>query len=1262
MTKHKSVIAVLLSVMIVFTFMPTMAFAAVDTPAKFNATMADGSAVQGGPFATYDEAFSRIDKGGTVTATEGVIANDISVVDGGLDNFKIDVTAATFTNGSKVKVNDTETYCLVETETGKFSFHKEHSWENPVVTPKTTDSSTAVVTVRCSNGHNYDVQEVPATSSTTSGGYVTYTATLTHPTTLTAAQKSISWKVAESEATDVYAVDTVDYRKDGENLALLDAEGKVQFFTSYKKNGTKVTNVDGTDATLVGEIVEKKAPTNDKATPTTTEYGYHNYDVKFKFPNNQYSSVVTVENVKDQAKAAPTKDGAEIQYLFKDANGNEFWGTYNANCTQDTEGFYAPFTFVTNYGTASAAQSDTETTGAVKFNLVIASDGNLTCRVKYTSTEDPSYAEYGEAAQTTLDTTGTAGVDATKVYDCGKKFYLYNNVTGTYKSGSNIKNYTFAVDNVTINSTHDYDKYETWAKVFTVDTSAGHDHTGTATAECKYCGETWNSNSYVIPKSTNHEFLKDSSGAEVVKTVAPTCKDYGFQYKICKVNDGGWISGKYTLVLDQATNKTYTFTKQSDFNVGTEASPVYGHPVLVAGSVKEKVAHDTVVVSSASVAWDSTAASVEAAKLTDDVYASATVGCRNCEQTLGTYVFHSLSFADAKKLAAYSGAQWKLDKDSENTVTLANGEKHIFGSVKVEPTEAADCSKFDTFTYTVQGMTLANGGAITKTVTSSVYSGPHTYTNKVVFSEDGKTADVLQICEKTGCLSQIDVKNNKKSQEKKAVVTATENTDGSTTYTATLEGFELKDNTKTIFDLTKAEIVVNEGKEVDLNNYDAAAIAKLVVVKINGSEISKDLYDVAIGTLKVGEVSVTVTAKAVSTGVASNGKKDGKFNCIKPAKFIDLKVRCDNKLYGSSDYKSTFTYDGTTHVVTAVAQDQKGDVKDATVKFYVVKGGSYTIVDENTTIIYDADGDKVDTTKVSFDLDKVEFTDAGTYLVLAKVTKEGYTDKYYIADTYIVNQIKVKKPIVVQAQYIKYGEQLVATTGDAELDKTIGLEVKDTTKLGVGEYLAKELIKTNGNYNVSIEGIGLYSTVYIEKRSAKVILKDVTKTYDGKELDPATLYTVDGALEGDDLNVLVNTYGDNKIAVEPGTYILVATANNANYTIEVVTATLKINKKAQKVKSITPSKKTYKASKKTGKLAKNKTFNLKAKTSGTSAAKVTFSKVSGNKKFTVTKAGKVTVKKGLKKGTYTLKVKATKAATKHYAKATKTKSIKIVVK
>ena len=59
---------------------------------------------------------------------------------------------------------------------------------------------------------------------------------------------------------------------------------------------------------------------------------------------------------------------------------------------------------------------------------------------------------------------------------------------------------------------------------------------------------------------------------------------------------------------------------------------------------------------------------------------------------------------------------------------------------------------------------------------------------------------------------------------------------------------------------------------------------------------------------------------------------------------------------------------------------------------------------------------------------------------------------------------------------------------------------------------------------------------------------------------------------------------------------------------------------------------------------------------------VTYKKTKGNKKITVAKNGKITVKKGLKKGTYKIKVKVTAAGNSNYNKATKTVTVTVRVK
>jgi hypothetical protein len=91
---------------------------------------------------------------------------------------------------------------------------------------------------------------------------------------------------------------------------------------------------------------------------------------------------------------------------------------------------------------------------------------------------------------------------------------------------------------------------------------------------------------------------------------------------------------------------------------------------------------------------------------------------------------------------------------------------------------------------------------------------------------------------------------------------------------------------------------------------------------------------------------------------------------------------------------------------------------------------------------------------------------------------------------------------------------------------------------------------------------------------------------------------------------------------------------------------------------------TVKANSLTASANKNSTFSAsKAFSVKKAKGAVTYSKKSGDKKITVAKNGKVTVRKGLKKGkTYSVSVNVTSAATAEYAKETKKVTLKIKIK
>jgi hypothetical protein len=121
----------------------------------------------------------------------------------------------------------------------------------------------------------------------------------------------------------------------------------------------------------------------------------------------------------------------------------------------------------------------------------------------------------------------------------------------------------------------------------------------------------------------------------------------------------------------------------------------------------------------------------------------------------------------------------------------------------------------------------------------------------------------------------------------------------------------------------------------------------------------------------------------------------------------------------------------------------------------------------------------------------------------------------------------------------------------------------------------------------------------------------------------------------------------------------------------IKTATAALNNAVAAAKKATPaakknasikikSKKNIKSFK--AKDVKKKAKTVKIKYSKTGDGKVSFKKTKGSKKLSVTKGGKIKVKKGTKKGTYKIKVKISTSATAGYNAASKTKQFVVKVK
>ena len=175
--------------------------------------------------------------------------------------------------------------------------------------------------------------------------------------------------------------------------------------------------------------------------------------------------------------------------------------------------------------------------------------------------------------------------------------------------------------------------------------------------------------------------------------------------------------------------------------------------------------------------------------------------------------------------------------------------------------------------------------------------------------------------------------------------------------------------------------------------------------------------------------------------------------------------------------------------------------------------------------------------------------------------------------------------------------------------------------------------------------------------NAKLTLSKTAFTYNAKVQKPTVTLTNGAVLkEGVDYTLQWSTASPKNA----GTYTVTVTGIGA-YT-GTAKATFVINKAANplSVKAKTVKVKFSKLKKKAQTLAVSKVVKFTKKGQGT----LTYAKSSGNKKITVNKkTGKVTIKKGLKKGTYKVKVKIKAKGNANYkASAFKTVTFKIKVK
>jgi hypothetical protein len=213
------------------------------------------------------------------------------------------------------------------------------------------------------------------------------------------------------------------------------------------------------------------------------------------------------------------------------------------------------------------------------------------------------------------------------------------------------------------------------------------------------------------------------------------------------------------------------------------------------------------------------------------------------------------------------------------------------------------------------------------------------------------------------------------------------------------------------------------------------------------------------------------------------------------------------------------------------------------------------------------------------------------------------------------------------------------------------------TPKNAGTYYVKATVAADANYKAAATSKAV--KLVINQAASKVTLSAKNVNYTGKAV------SMTGAKATGSTGKVTYTYysdkaGKKKISTpkNAGTYYVKATvAADTNYkaaSSSIVKLTIKAV--APTIKAKTTSK-SYKVA--TVK-AKAQSFTIGA--SANSKGSVSYKKTSGSSNLTVTSAGKVTVKKGTKKGTYTAKVKISAKAKGNYTTGTKTVTVKVTVK
>ena len=289
----------------------------------------------------------------------------------------------------------------------------------------------------------------------------------------------------------------------------------------------------------------------------------------------------------------------------------------------------------------------------------------------------------------------------------------------------------------------------------------------------------------------------------------------------------------------------------------------------------------------------------------------------------------------------------------------------------------------------------------------------------------------------------------------------------------------------------------------------------------------------------------------------------------------------------------------------------------------------------------------------NINIPKKKFTEAITTDGIVWGDGETYSYKFVIQmdkDTYTAGKSVNAKVVLVNPGFSMYCPFTSGNITWSSDKKSVATVDKNGKIAFVGG--GKVTITAKTKYHETSLTLTVQGKLQVTKTTPTLTLKNKTVTYTGKgkKIGAASVKGAAG-------KITYKYYSDSKctkrLSTYPskvGTYYVIASAKATATSNSAKSNVAKLMIKKSNPMKVKVASKTYKAKKSTGKLNKKHSFIIGVKNA---KGKVTYSRSKASKAYiTVSKKGKVTVRKGTPKGTYTITVKA-KGTSKYRGKSKK---------